>query len=185
MLTNIDADGAPSMGFHSDQSLLDFDPASGDHGLAFYGHSHITQSFLVRDADKGWLCYFCDLSSVGGGGDAVGATTGTLTRLALRPRDSYRRKIFVAPLGLQVVSDAGTLASAQIAVAPDGTVTGVSITYDTKGEQPLTRFRLRLLSRRGKKPVAGFSARGLSRTRGGYDVPLDSQGQATVTVDWS
>ena len=184
-----DGVGAPSMAFHSDQSLLDFDPASGDHGLAFYGHSHTTQSFIVDDADKGWLCYFCD---------AAVSTSATGTVVVV-PRDSYRRKVYVASLGLQVVSDAGTLASVELSfkegkAEEEGgsggggggrTVTGVTIRYSPKGSQPLTRFRLRLLSRRAKDPVAGFTAKGLTLTRGGYDVPVDAAtGAATVVVSW-
>jgi hypothetical protein len=195
VLTNIDGDGAPSMAFHSDHSLLDFDPASGDHGLAFYGHSHITQSFVVDDKDKGWLCFFCDVSGGSGGSDGSDRSGGSSTprpqaaaavsSLTIEPRDSYRRKVFVAPLGLQVVSDAGTLARVTLALAADGhTVAGVTVTYSAKGTQPLSRFRLRLLSRRTKEPLK-FAAKGLALTRGGYDVPVDAQGHATVVVSWS
>ena len=53
-----------------------------------------------------------------------------------------------------------------------------------KGEQPLTRFRLRLLSRRAKDPITTFAAQGLALTRNGYDVPIDAHNQATVTVIW-
>ena len=38
------SDGAASMGFHADPSNLFYDPASGDYGLAFYGHTHNTVS---------------------------------------------------------------------------------------------------------------------------------------------
>ena len=176
VLTNIDMDGAPSMAFHADQSLLEFDPASGDHGLAFYGHSHITQSTVVRDADLGWLCYFCDIDAA-----AAIAAAGTIT---IKPRDSFRRKVFVASLGLQIVSDAGTLAGVQLTLGPSGDVTGIVVTFSPKGEQPLTRFRLRLLSRRAKDPITTFAAQGLALTRNGYDVPIDAHNQATVTVIW-
>ena len=180
VLTNIDSDGAPSMAFHSDQSMLSFDPASGDHGLAYYGHSHITASFVVHDAaDKGWLCYFCDF------GTAPAAPAPDASRLTVEPRDSYRRKVYVAPLGLQIVSDAGTIARVDLELAPTtGAVTAVTVTFDPKGDQPLSRFRLRLLSRRAKDPIPAFAAKGLALTRGGYDVPVDAQGQTTVTVTW-
>jgi hypothetical protein len=60
VLTNIDSDGAPGMAYHGDPAMMAWDPASGDHGLAFYGHSHNTQSFYVKHPDFGPLCYFCD-----------------------------------------------------------------------------------------------------------------------------
>ena len=59
-------------------------------------HTHTTASFLVRHDDLGWLCYFCDV--------AVSPDA-----LQLTPRDSYRRRVFVAPLGLLASSDAGVL----------------------------------------------------------------------------
>ena len=75
-----------------------FSQASGDHGLAFYGHSHNTQSFLVHDTLFGDLCYFCDVETAPNGDRSV------------TPRDSYRRTVYIAEIGLQIRSDAGTLA---------------------------------------------------------------------------
>lgn len=77
VLTNIDTDGAPAMAFHGDPKLMEWDPASGDHGLAFYGGSHNTQSFLVKHPVFGDLCYFCDVTS--------DAATGIVS---VTPRDS-------------------------------------------------------------------------------------------------
>jgi hypothetical protein len=145
-LTNIDADGAPAMAFHGDPKLMDWDPASGDHGLAFYGHSHNTQSFLVKHPIFGDLCYFCDVEK--------DATSGLLT---ITPRDSYRRTVYLAELGLQVRSDAGTIAKVEVdthlPVTPQSGPPQVKVTvyYSEVGTQPLSQFRLRLLCRSSVK----------------------------------
>ena len=81
-----------------DLHFSNFSQASGDHGLAFYGHSHNTQSFLVHDTLFGDLCYFCDVETAPNGDRSV------------TPRDSYRRTVYIAEIGLQIRSDAGTLA---------------------------------------------------------------------------
>ena len=149
VLTNIDQDGAPSMGFHADPSLLRFDPASGDHGLAFYGHSHITQSFLVFDPIVArWCCYFCNLRSDADHSAQTAGASGTVAAMSVTPRDSYRRKVFIAALGLQIVSDAGTVARVELAATPEGAVNGnkLSVIFNPVGKQPLSRFRLRLIS---------------------------------------
>lgn len=118
VLTNIDEDGAPAMAFHGDPKFMTWDPASGDHGLAFYGHSHNTQSFLVKHPVFGDLCYFCDIleqqqqQQPGEGAQVgMGANAGAVT---IVPRDSYRRTVYIASLGLQVRSDAGTLAKVSV-----------------------------------------------------------------------
>ena len=38
-LASIDGDGAASMAFHTHPFIMDFDPHSGDYGLAFVGHA--------------------------------------------------------------------------------------------------------------------------------------------------
>jgi len=138
VLTNIDNDGAPAMAFHGDPKLMTFDPASGDYGLAFYGHSHNTQSFLVKHEVFGYLCYFCDLLK-------PTTTTAASDGVALVPRDSYRRTVYIAELGLQLRSDAGTLA--KISIVGSGPSTTVTVYFDPIGNQPLSAFRLRVLCR--------------------------------------
>ena len=167
VLTNIDVDGAPSMAFHGDPGSMFFDPASGDHGLAYYGHSHITQSFVVAHPDLGWLCYFCNLNS------------SSASEMVVAPRDTYRRKIYVGPLGLQIISDAGVFESARLATA-GGKIAGVVVTFGPVADQPLSHFRLRLLTRSGSKV---FTAKGLSMTRGGYVIAPTNTNTA-VTIEW-
>merc|ERR1740117_1070098 len=169
VLTNIDEDGAPAMAFHGDPKIMTFDPASGDHGLAFYGHSHNTQSFLVTHPVFGQLCYFCDL---------IPGAAGVVT---IAPRDTYRRPIFIAELGLQLRSDAGTIAEAEVDVA-EKTVT---LHFDAVGAQPLSEFRFRALCRSPALCAAGvdtYAPVGLVKTRGGYAVKPAASGYTTVVI---
>ena len=178
VLTNVDEVGAPAMAFHGDPKLMTFDPASGDYGLAFYGHSHNTQSFLVPHKDFGWLCYFCDVEH-------------GQTYLRVFPRDSYHRTVYLASLGLQIQSEVGTIfavemrRSAQVAAQ-------VTVTFDIIGSQPLTKFRLRLACR---DTTTGACARGLhtyvvdgvKKTRGAYEIVPAANGNTNVTItraDW-
>jgi len=167
VLANIDEDGAASMGFHADPSNLFYDPASGDHGLAFFGHTHNTGAFLVNDSGKGWLCYFCDLATQADG-DAVS--------VSVAPRDSYHRRVFLAPLRLQLVSDAGTLARVDATFNAAGELQALSATFDPVGEQPLTRFLLRF------KGEGDFKVSGATFERGAYVITPAPSGETDVHI---
>jgi hypothetical protein len=121
------------MAFHGDPKLMEWDPASGDHGLAFYGGSHNTQSFLVKHPVFGDLCYFCDVKSDAG--------TGVVT---VTPRDSYRRTVYIAELGLQVRSDAGTIAHVEVKY---GAKPSVTVHFAPVAEQPLSEVSRHALCR--------------------------------------
>ena len=185
VLANIDEGGAPSMGFHADPANLVFDPASGDWGLALFGHTHNTQAFLIHHDDFGWQCFFCDLLAASG----TGVRTGSGATLTLMPRDSYRRRVFLAPLGLQIVSEAGTLAHVDCLLdgASNGTsIVGVRVAFSPVGAQPLSSFRLRLLTKAGRLRfrVAG----GFPLERGAYVIapPAGRPPRgAVVNVTWA
>ena len=165
ILSNIDADGAPSMAFHSDPALHDFDPASGDHGLSVYGHSHNTQSFLVEDPDKGALCFFCDFTATG-------------SSAVLVPRDTYRRRVFLGTLGLQISSEAGLIARVELGMGAKGAINSVKVVFAAVGRQPLTTLRLRLATRSGARV---FKAVGVGElVRGAYSVKPAAVGGETI-----
>ena len=177
VLANIEVgSGAPAMAFHSDASMLKFDAASGDYGLAFYGHSHNTMSFLVQHEDFGWLCYWCDLEKT---------TTAAMTtkQLLLYPRDTYRRTVHIAPLGLQIVADVGVISSVELTLsaADNGSaeIQAVKVIFAAVGQQALTKYRLRLNTRSGDHK---FVASGVGAVvRGAYDVPIATP---SVEVKW-
>jgi len=170
VLTNIDDTGANSMGFHADPANLFFDPASGDWGLALYGHAHTTASVLVEHDDFGWCCYFCD--------HYVNSAS-----VKLVPRDSARRRMFIAPLGLDLVSEAGKLAQLLCILDATGTIIGLSVTWAPVGAQPLRRFRVRLVTRAGGRKFRLEG--GAPMERGAYVVtPAAGKGLTTVNVTW-
>jgi hypothetical protein len=94
-LTNIDQDGFASAAFHSFPDMLKFDPYSADYGPNFFGHAAITATYLVKHPDFGWL---------GFGGNVT--VSGDLVTIA--PRDSFRNRVYVAPVGLWLTLDSGT-----------------------------------------------------------------------------
>ena len=169
VLTNIDSEsGANAMAFHSDPANLFFDPASGDWGLALYGHTHNTASFLVHHDDFGWLCYFCDVDVASAGG------------LTVTPRDSYRRRVFLASFGILITSDAGVL---QRVVWDPKYPARVRVVYAPVGAQPLTRFRLRLRGT-GESSAYKFKVDGHTESRGAWDVAA-APGGGETTVDFT
>ena len=106
--------------------------------------------------------------------------------IVLSPRDSYHRRVYIAPLGLHIVSDAGTLESVTclIGAADEAAIVGVSVTFSDIGAQPLRNFRLRLLTRSGKltfKLDGGFP-----ESHGAYVIaPQAGRRGSTVNVTWT
>jgi hypothetical protein len=94
-LTNIDQEGFGSVAFHSFPSALKWDAYSGDYGPNFFGHAFNTATYIVNHPEFGWLAF--------GGNVKV---DGDWVRV--QPLDSFRMRVYVAPLGLWLTLDAGT-----------------------------------------------------------------------------
>jgi Family of unknown function (DUF5695) len=94
-LSNIDQEGFASVAFHSFPSTLKWDPYTGDYGPNFFGHALTVGTYLINHADFGWQAF-----------------GGNVTRngewVNVQPRDSFRKRVFLAPVGLWLVLDAGT-----------------------------------------------------------------------------
>ena len=117
----------------------------------------------------------------GGGGGAAGSDSALL--LTLTPRDSYRRRVYVAPLGLLITSDAGVLQRVVCHADASGNVTAVQVVYAPVAEQPLRRFRLRLATRSGDR-VFGLVG-DHSRSRGSWAIaPAPAAGPTAVQLTW-
>ncbi len=93
-ISGIDRDGFASAAFHSYPDMMKFDPYSGDYGPNFFGHAWTTATYLARDPEFGWLVF-------GGNLDFAGQ------KVIVRPRDSFRQRVYLAPLGLWLTLDAG------------------------------------------------------------------------------
>jgi hypothetical protein len=154
-LTNIDEDGFASAAFHSFPDMLKFDPLSGDYGPNFFGHAMITATYLVHHSEFGWVAF-------GGNVQRRGES------VSVRPRDSFRNRVYVAPLGLWLTLDAGTFETVE---------------YDSKNGtvraefSPSTQFnsaaRLRIEQPAKLPGVAVFApVDSFPLERGAYTVPL-------------
>jgi hypothetical protein len=93
-LSAIDQDGFPSMAFHTFPDTLKWDPITGDYGLNFFGHAFNTATYVVNDPEFGYQAY---------GGNV--SLTGNV--LSITPLDSFRKSVYLAPVGLWLTLDAG------------------------------------------------------------------------------
>lgn len=93
-LTNIDQDGFASCAFHAFPDMLKFDPYSGDYGPNFFGHALNTATYIVDHPDFGWVAFGANLTSQNG-------------IINAKPLDSFRNRIYLAPVGLWLTLDSG------------------------------------------------------------------------------
>jgi len=99
-LSNIDQEGFASAAFHSFPSTLKWDAYSGDYGPNFFGHAVDSATYLVNHPDFGWQAFGGNVKLVG---DWV----------KVEPRDSFRTRVFVAPIGQWLTLDSGTFESVE------------------------------------------------------------------------
>ena len=100
-LSNIDQEGFASAAFHSFPSTLAWDPYSGDYGPNFFGHAFNVATYVVNPPEFGWQSF--------GGSVRVSGNW-----VNVEPRDSFRKRVYIAPLGLWLTLDAGTFESVAI-----------------------------------------------------------------------
>jgi len=94
-LSNIDQDGFASVAFHSFPATLKWDPYSGDYGPNFFGHAFNVGTYVINHPEFGWQSF--------GGNVSVNGNW-----VNIHPLDSFRRRVYIAPLGLWLTLDAGT-----------------------------------------------------------------------------
>ena len=161
-LANITQDGFPPSAFHSYPSTLRIDGITGDYGPGLLGHAINTGAYLTRDPGLGWLAFGGNLTLIG---EAV----------RVRPLDSARSRVFLAPLGLWLTLDAGTFQ--EVELNPEG----VTLTLS-----PATQYTSQALLRveqtaapDGAGPLS--PGQSLSVSRGAYVIPL---GEEPTTVSF-
>jgi len=93
-LTNIDQEGFASAAFHAFPDMLRFDPYSGDYGPNFFGHAINTATYIVHHPDFGWLAFGGNLTAHG-------------NKIDVTPLDSFRMRVYVAPVGLWLTLGSG------------------------------------------------------------------------------
>lgn len=94
-LSNIDQDGFGSVAFHSFPSTLKWDPYTGDYGPNFFGHAFNTATYVIDTPEFGWQTFGGNISVSG-------------NWINVQPLDSFRKRVYIAPLGLWLTLDAGT-----------------------------------------------------------------------------
>ncbi len=104
-IANITQDGFPPSAFHSYPSTLRIDGITGDYGPGFLAHAINTGTYLTRHPEFGWVAF--------GGNLTVEGET-----VAVKPLDSARSRVYLAPLGLWLTLDAGTFESVEL--SPNG-----------------------------------------------------------------
>lgn len=171
-LINIDiSTGRPSMAWHGSPQRLHPDPTSCDYGVGFFGHAVNAGAYLVRDGDA-WRCFFCNLRGE--------ATESQITADLL---DSFRRRVFVAPLGLDIAAEAGAFKSFGLNLDARTLV----LTFDTSTTRvlpPIARVHLKATALPGKRSAHSFLAQA-SVVRGAYEVPLQAGQLTKLTVTWA
>lgn len=96
--SNIHQDGFGSCAFHSYLNTLEWDPYTGDFGSGFWGAAHSATSMIISHPTFGWQAY--------GGNLNISGSQGNQT-LTMQPRDLARRRVFIAPIQLEVDLNAG------------------------------------------------------------------------------
>ena len=100
-LSNIDPDGFAAAAFHSSPALMRWDTYSGDYGPNFFGHAVDTATYIINHPEFGWQAF--------GGNVKVSGD-----QVTVQPRDSFRQRIYIAPLGLWLTLDSGTFDSVEV-----------------------------------------------------------------------
>jgi hypothetical protein len=103
-LTNIDQEGFASAAFHSFPDMLKFDPYTADYGPNFFGHAVNTGTYVVQHPEFAWLAF----------GGNIDAHKGVVR---VTPLDSFRSRVYLAPLGLWLTLDSGEFQRIEIDTA--------------------------------------------------------------------
>jgi hypothetical protein len=154
-LSNIDQDGFASAAFHAFPDKLAFDPLTGDYGSGFFGHAINTGTYLVNDPEFGWISF----------GGNVAKNRGVVTVTTL---DSFRNRLYMAPLGLWLTLDAGSFVRAEF-----NPTTG-TVRLTLSAATPFTTSARLRIEQPGK--IAGLGqyapTGALQQERGAYVIPL-------------
>ena len=165
-LTNIDEAGFASVAFHSFPSTLRWDAYSGDYGPNFFGHAMNTATYVIHHPEFGWQAYGGNVQTVG-------------TWVKVQPRDSFRSRVYVAPRGLWLTLDAGAFESVEVDSRTHAVRVGLS---PAAAHVPRALLRVEQPAKLAGIKTYHVSGQSLTRSRGGYVVPLKS-GTTWVTLN--
>lgn len=163
-ISAIDQEGFGSCAFHSFPSTLKWDAYSGDYGPNFFGHTWNTGTYLVKTPDFGWQAYGGEVSAKG-------------KRLSLKPQDSYRKRVYLAHLGLYLTLDSGVFDMVEVDLA-----SGRVLAKLAEGSGKAKTLRLRVEQPGQVAKVGAYSVNGaLKEDAGAILVPMRS-GRSQVVL---
>jgi len=157
-LSNIDQNGFGSAAFHAFPDMLAGDPYSADYGTGFWGFAVNTATYVVRDPALGWLCF-------------GGALEDRRGEIVVSPLDAARSRVYIAPAGLWITLDAGTIRTVRFNAARGV----VRLTLDPASD--ITPAAYLRLEQPAKIPGVGQYQPGesLSMERGAWVIRLGAQ----------
>ncbi|KAG6046402.1 hypothetical protein E4U39_001408 [Claviceps sp. Clav50 group G5] len=155
-LSNINPEGFASTAFHSFPNRLKWDGYSGDYGPNYLGVIMGSCTYLVQHPDFGWI-------SMGGNV----ASSSSKDVIVVEPRDTVRRSIYVAAMGLSVTFESGVITS--FAYEPQSkklTIILQAVPGDTKTASTIVKYESTLGGKVSlESPTAGLK-------RGGHVVSV-------------
>lgn len=160
-LSNIDQEGFASVAFHSFPSTLKWDPYTGDYGPNFFGHAFNVATYVIDHREFGWQAFGGNLRLSGNWID-------------VQPLDSFRKRVYIAPLGLWLTLDAGTFE--RIAINRKSKLVRITL---SRADRYTPNARLRVQQPAKIAGVGSYAPRrNFVNERDAYTIPL---GNSTTT----
>ncbi|KLT65342.1 DUF5695 domain-containing protein [Pedobacter sp. BMA] len=164
-ISNITQEGFAPAAFHAYPSTLENDGISGDYGSGFFGYAVNTATYLINHDEFGWLSF---------GGNIIQKDNDISVVLTT----SAKSAVFIAPVGLWITSDAGTIEMATYNAVTK--TVSLKLGIATKNT-PKALLRIKQAVDENSSDRYMIFNQKLS-ARGAYDVPLNSSGSLTVTI---
>lgn len=154
-LSNIDREGFASVAFHSFPSTLKWDPYTGDYGPNFFGHAFNVATYVIDHPEFGWQSFGGNISVSG-------------NWVNVQPLDSFRKRVYIAPLGLWLTLDAGTFE--RVAINTRSNLVRVTL---SRADQFTPNARLRVQQPAKIEPVGSYAPRRkFVNERDAFTIPL-------------
>ena len=143
--------------------MLKWDPYTGDYGPNFFGHAFNVATYVINHREFGWQAF---------GGNVIVSRNW----VNVHPLDSFRKRVYIAPLGLWLTLDAGTFER----IAINTRSKNVRVTLSAADHfTPNARLRVRQPARMA--PVEAYSPRqNFVNERDAFTIPL---GQSTTVIE--
>ena len=128
-------------------------------------------AYAIAHPRLGWLCFLCALTP---------AAPAAGEAYTIIPHDSLKVRAYIAPLGLWLVLQSGTLRSLRVDPTGKSLVASVDVATASKVLVQLTAPALTT----GRRTASGFTVVGAAEVRGAFELPVKSGAETIVTVRW-